>query len=37
MEQDARDSQDGQSELFWLHDTKVVGWQEEDEPVLVRY
>ncbi len=37
VEKDAEDSQQGESDLFWLHDTKVMGWQEQDEPVLVRY
>jgi predicted aldo/keto reductase-like oxidoreductase len=37
VERDATDSQEGQGDLFWLHDTKVMGWQEHDEPVLVRY
>ena len=23
--------------LFWLHDTKVMGWKEHDEPALVTY
>ena len=27
----------GKSTLFWLHDTKVMGWKEQDEPVLVAY
>lgn len=27
----------GQSTLFWLHDTNVMGWQEKDEPTLVEY
>ena len=37
VERDANDSQEGQGDLFWLHDTKVMGWEEQDEPVLVRY
>jgi len=37
VERDATESQEGNSDLFWLHDTKVMGWQEHDEPVLVRY
>lgn len=37
VERDASESQEGQGDLFWLHDTKVMGWQEQDEPVLVRY
>lgn len=37
VERDASESQKGQSDLFWLHDTKVMGWQEHDEPAMVRY
>ena len=38
VERDARASQEeGQSDLFWLHDTKVMGWQEHDEPAMVSY
>ena len=31
------EAQKGKGSLFWLHDTKVMGWQEHDEPVLVNY
>jgi aryl-alcohol dehydrogenase-like predicted oxidoreductase len=38
VERDATEnSEQGQSPLFWLHDTKVMGWQEQDEPALVAY
>jgi predicted aldo/keto reductase-like oxidoreductase len=37
VEQDAQESQEGKGCLFWLHDTTVMGWQENDEPALVRY
>ena len=37
VERDAQDSQKGKSDLFWLHDTAVSGWQQEDEPLLVAY
>jgi hypothetical protein len=37
VEQDAEDSQKGQGKLFWLHDTKVMGWHKHDEPVMVNY
>ena len=37
VERDATESQEGQSDLFWLHDTKVMGWQEQDEPAMVTY
>jgi hypothetical protein len=33
----ADESEEGKGSLFWLHDTKVMGWQMEDEPVLVAY
>jgi uncharacterized protein len=38
LEKDYEESQnEGQSSLFWLHDTKVMGWQEDDEPRMVPY
>ena len=37
VERDARESQKGRGDLFWLHDTAVSGWQQHDEPVLVTY
>ena len=38
VERDAQESKEqGQSTLFWLHDTTVMGWQEHDEPALVAY
>jgi aryl-alcohol dehydrogenase-like predicted oxidoreductase len=37
VEQDAKESQEGKGTLFWLHDTKVMGWQLADEPVMVAY
>jgi aryl-alcohol dehydrogenase-like predicted oxidoreductase len=38
IEKDAREvSREGQSTLFWLHDTTVLGWARDDEPVLVSY
>ncbi len=37
VEQDATESTEGKSDLFWLHDTKVMGWDEQDEPALVAY
>jgi uncharacterized protein len=37
VEKDATDSKKGKSELFWLHDTAVTGWQQQDEPLLVDY
>jgi uncharacterized protein len=37
IEKDANESKKGQSALFWLHDTTVMGWQQKDEPALVDY
>ncbi len=38
VERDADESkQQGKSALFWLHDTAVMGWKQQDEPVLVAY
>ena len=37
VEQDAKESQKGESKLFWLHDTTVMGWKEHDEPAMVAY
>jgi uncharacterized protein len=38
VERDAEESKKkGQSSLFWLHDTAVMGWQQKDEPALVDY
>ena len=37
VEQDAVESENGKGALFWLHDTKVMGWQEQSEPALVAY
>lgn len=37
VQQDADESKKGHSPLFWLHDTTVMGWQQQDEPVLVSY
>ena len=38
VERDADESkQQGKSALFWLHDTAVMGWKEQDEPALVAY
>jgi aryl-alcohol dehydrogenase-like predicted oxidoreductase len=39
VERDAKESQEGagRSSLFWLHDTKVMGWDKKDEPELVWY
>jgi predicted aldo/keto reductase-like oxidoreductase len=37
IEQDAKESKQGKSPLFWLHDTSVMGWAQHDEPVRVDY
>jgi aryl-alcohol dehydrogenase-like predicted oxidoreductase len=37
IEKDAGESKKGQSALFWLHDTTVMGWQQKDEPAMVDY
>ncbi len=37
VEKDAKESQEGKGSLFWLHDTKVTGWDKHDEPALVAY
>ena len=37
VEKDSQESQKGESKLFWLHDTTVMGWMQHDEPVLVQY
>jgi len=37
VEKDAKESQEGKSQLFWLHDTTVMGWKQQDEPALVAY
>jgi len=37
VEKDAQEAKKGQSSLFWLHDTSVMGWQQKDEPVRVDY
>ena len=37
IEKDAEESQKGESKLFWLHDTTVMGWKEHDEPAMVAY
>ena len=35
VEKDAKAGSEGK--LFWLRDTTVMGWNEHDEPVLLRY
>jgi uncharacterized protein len=37
VEKDAEESNRGRSDLFWLHDTSVMGWQKHDEPAKVNY
>ena len=37
IERDSQGWKKGDSPLFWLHETTVMGWQEKDEPELVSY
>jgi uncharacterized protein len=37
VEKEMDEIKEGKGSLFWLHDTKVMGWEEEDEPVMVAY
>ena len=37
IERDSHGWKKGDSPLFWLHETTVMGWQEKDEPELVSY
>ncbi|MDP9365176.1 MAG: aldo/keto reductase [Chloroflexota bacterium] len=37
VERDGNESEEGKGPLFWLHDTKVMGWKERSEPELVAY
>lgn len=37
VEKDAKEWKQGEGGLFWIHDTSVMGWAENDEPALVRY
>lgn len=37
VQKDAEESEKGKGKLFWLHDTKVQGWEQQDEPATVAY
>jgi len=37
LEKEMDQEQKGKSKLFWLHDTKVMGWDQKDEPAMVAY
>jgi hypothetical protein len=37
VQKDAKESEKGKGDLFWLHDTKVQGWETQDEPAMVAY
>jgi len=37
LEKEMDEVEKGKGKLFWLHDTKVTGWQQKDEPALVTY
>jgi aryl-alcohol dehydrogenase-like predicted oxidoreductase len=34
---EGQESEDGQTPLFWLHDTNTLAWSYDDEPALVAY
>ncbi len=35
--QDTHEARESSGMLFWLHDTAVMGWLRDEEPVMVRY
>jgi len=37
IEREMDEAKEGQGSLFWLHDTKVMGWDQKDEPAMVAY
>ncbi|MFN3649656.1 MAG: aldo/keto reductase [Armatimonadota bacterium] len=37
VQKDYEESQKGAGSLFWLHDSNVMGWKQQDEPALVNY
>lgn len=37
IEKESDEIQNGKGTLFWLHDTKVQGWEQQDEPAMVAY
>jgi len=37
LEKEMDEVKEGQGSLFWLHDTKVMGWEQHDEPAMVSY
>jgi aryl-alcohol dehydrogenase-like predicted oxidoreductase len=37
IENEMDELEKGKGKLFWLHDTKVTGWQQHDEPAMVSY
>jgi aryl-alcohol dehydrogenase-like predicted oxidoreductase len=37
IEKEMDETEKGKGKLFWLHDTKVMGWAQQDEPVMVAY
>ena len=37
IENEVEAAQQGKGNLFWLHDTKVMGWAQKDEPAMVAY
>jgi len=37
LEKEMDETEKGKGKLFWLHDTKVTGWVQKDEPAMVAY
>lgn len=37
IEREMDEAKEGQGSLFWLHDMKVMGWDQKDEPAMVAY
>ncbi len=37
LEKEMDETKEGKGSLFWLHDTKVMGWEQHDEPAMVAY
>lgn len=37
IEKETKEIEEGKGSLFWLHDTKVMGWEKDDEPAMVAY
>jgi predicted aldo/keto reductase-like oxidoreductase len=37
IEKEMDEANKGKGKLFWLHDTKVMGWAQQDEPAMASY